>query len=271
MATEQRSEDVVSRFEEGKPADPTENMSPEDAKKWREEHQKNKDRFKEAAERVVARFQGRTGRWDDWDGKFMGRDARLRWSRTTWLLEELPQKGKKKLKVADLMNPSSRGMGEFDPFIASNILRDAKLSSSDNYERIKKKILDAYEKAADRCVEKGVSEENVEWLRKEDWHERTEFYLNIVPEDVDPIEVEGKDFSFMSKWTGFKAYSPSSDFQQADPHYTYYGSTSPTAARKLYKIVNADPTVLKNVSWSKFDEWLKKNKIGYDTHFSVWR
>jgi len=41
--------DVLSRFEEGKPADPTENMSPEDAKKWWAEHEKNKDNFKTAA------------------------------------------------------------------------------------------------------------------------------------------------------------------------------------------------------------------------------
>jgi len=40
---------LLSRFEEGKPADPTENMSPEDAKKWWEEHEKNKDNFKTAA------------------------------------------------------------------------------------------------------------------------------------------------------------------------------------------------------------------------------
>jgi len=47
--TDTSSEEVVSRFEEGKPADPTKNMSPEDAKKWREEHQKNKDKFKKDA------------------------------------------------------------------------------------------------------------------------------------------------------------------------------------------------------------------------------
>jgi hypothetical protein len=40
---------MLSRFEEGKPADPTENMNPEDAKKWWEEHEKNKDNFKTAA------------------------------------------------------------------------------------------------------------------------------------------------------------------------------------------------------------------------------
>lgn len=42
-------EEKESRFEEGKPADPTENMSPEDAKRWKEEHEKNKDNFKAAA------------------------------------------------------------------------------------------------------------------------------------------------------------------------------------------------------------------------------
>lgn len=50
------AESVLSRFEEGQPADPTENMSPEDAKRWREEHAKNRDRFtKEAASRSTAK------------------------------------------------------------------------------------------------------------------------------------------------------------------------------------------------------------------------
>jgi hypothetical protein len=38
-----------SRFEEGKPADPTENMSEADAKKWKIEHEKNKDNFTKEA------------------------------------------------------------------------------------------------------------------------------------------------------------------------------------------------------------------------------
>lgn len=38
-----------SKFEEGESADPTENMSPEDAKKWRLENLKNKDKFKTAS------------------------------------------------------------------------------------------------------------------------------------------------------------------------------------------------------------------------------
>jgi len=38
-----------SRFEEGKPADPTENMSKEDAKEWKANTEENKDNFKTAA------------------------------------------------------------------------------------------------------------------------------------------------------------------------------------------------------------------------------
>jgi len=40
---------VRSRFEEGKPADPTQNMDPEDAKEWDSENERNKDRFKKTA------------------------------------------------------------------------------------------------------------------------------------------------------------------------------------------------------------------------------
>ena len=46
-----RGDEQVAKFEEGEDADPTENMSEEDAKKWRLENLKNKDKFtgKEAA------------------------------------------------------------------------------------------------------------------------------------------------------------------------------------------------------------------------------
>jgi len=40
---------VESRFEEGKPADPTENMDADDAKKWKQQTEEHKDDFKTAA------------------------------------------------------------------------------------------------------------------------------------------------------------------------------------------------------------------------------
>ena len=44
------ADEKEARFEEGKPADPTKNMSPEDAAKWKTEHEKNKDKFKTASD-----------------------------------------------------------------------------------------------------------------------------------------------------------------------------------------------------------------------------
>lgn len=42
-------EEKSSRFEEGKPADPTKNMSPEDKKKWKAQKEQHKDEFKKDA------------------------------------------------------------------------------------------------------------------------------------------------------------------------------------------------------------------------------
>ncbi len=64
--TASEDEEKEARFEEGRPADPTENMSPEDAKKWKVEHEKNKDNFKAAAARgrdpvwIKAKYPGKT-------------------------------------------------------------------------------------------------------------------------------------------------------------------------------------------------------------------
>jgi hypothetical protein len=43
-----------SRFEEGRPADPTKNMNPADAKEWKKQNEENKDNFKSAVEEGTA-------------------------------------------------------------------------------------------------------------------------------------------------------------------------------------------------------------------------
>lgn len=55
-------DDKKSRFEEGKSADPTKNMSPEDAKKWKAENDKNKDKFKKDADWKVDAADVNVGR-----------------------------------------------------------------------------------------------------------------------------------------------------------------------------------------------------------------
>ena len=220
---------------------------------------------------LVARYKAARGNWDD---KFVGKNARLQWSRATWFLEELPQKGKKKLMSATLQNPNGVG-GGLDFFLPGNILMFAKLSPSDDYADIKKKIEGAYEEAIKRTEEdtkrggKTYLERN-DWVRKLKWYEDPVFYLNVVPEGVDDFTAEGKDFTVKVTWTEFSSFSPDSDFQQSDPHYTKYVSKSPTAARKFYIMLKEDPNQLKSVGWESFGDWLNKQKIPYDIRFSNW-
>jgi hypothetical protein len=222
------------------------------------------------ASKVVDRF-ARAG----WDGKFVGKDARLQWSRGVFFLEELPQKGKKKLRQAEIQNPSAYGY--LDWWIPGNILNFAKLSTSDDYDKIKSKLEDAYKEAGERTQnsprdrERESWEKQKDWVEKLKWYENQVFYLEVTPEGVDPFTVEGKDFTVKVEWGTFKAYSPNSDFQQMDPHYTLYEAKSAGAGRKFYKLMKADPTALKSVSWNAFSDFLTKNGIGYDTHFSQWR
>jgi hypothetical protein len=224
-----------------------------------------------AALRVAARFQRKAL---EGDGKFVGNDARLTWTRHEWHLEELPQKGKKKLKSATLRNPSGYGWRGTDAFLAGNILRDAKLSQSDGYGRIKEKMLSAYEEAV-KSMEEGRPEEKEmlakqTWIREVQWYENDVFYLNVVPEGTDPFTVDGKDFTMKVEWTKFSAYSPDSDMQQADPYYSKIEQSSPTGARKLYLILKANPDALKSVGWMVLGDWLTKQKIPYETNHSVW-
>lgn len=49
---ERRALTRLAKFEEGKPADPTKNMSPEAAAEWKSQTEQNKDNLKEAALRT---------------------------------------------------------------------------------------------------------------------------------------------------------------------------------------------------------------------------
>ena len=219
--------------------------------------------------RVTDRFaQGR------WDGKLIGKNARLQWDRNLFSLEELPQKGKKKLRKATLQNPSSHG--DLDWFIPGNILNLAKISTSDDFDAIKKKIETSYKEAGQKSAEskydrqRDAWEKNQKWVKQLKWYEEQVFYLEVVPEGVEPFTVEGKDFQMKVQWGNFEAYSPSSNFESHDPSYSVYEATSAGAGRKCYKTLKADPDQLKSVAWNSLTDWFKKNGIGYDIHHSVW-
>lgn len=221
--------------------------------------------------RVAARHQ-RMVLAREWEGKIVGKDFRLQWRRDQWQLEELPQKGKKKLRVDTMDGGGIRYSGSsrnVDAYIPENILRKAGVSSSDSFDHVKSKIQGAMDAAADDVIQKNPGEK-WDFLKHTKWSERQVYFTEIMPEGMEPFDAEGKDFTVKVEWTSFKAYSPNSDFQQADPHYTLYEASAPTAARKMYQILKEDPNALKSIGWDKFDDWMKSNKIGYKIHFSQW-
>lgn len=224
--------------------------------------------------RVAARFIEARGTPDPdrMDGKIVGKDARLYWNRNYFYIEELPQKGKKRLYQGSLDIHNAAYQHNF--LLPENILRDARIGSGDNYKSMQKKILKALDKAAkDAADPKAVARygEMPDWMKKWQWYGDEVYYLNVRPEGVEPFTAMGKDFQVTVKWDSFSAYSPNSDLENHDPSYTKMHQKSPGAARKMYKILKANPEALRSVSWSDFDKWLKKNKVGYDYSFSTWR
>lgn len=210
-----------------------------------------------------------------YSGKVLGKDCRLRWNRSNFLLEELPAKGKRSLRIAHfdlhILNVSGAPR-EAGWFIPENLLRDAKLpmsgTASEGYEALKKKIMDVAEDAAAKFVK--LHGKPWDWVQRLAWTERAVNALQVEPEGMGPIQIGGKDFTITCQWTDFKVYSPNSDLQQAEPHYTYYSAQSPTAARIIYKKLRAEPNALKSVPWDKLADWLAKNGVSFKTNFSRW-
>ena len=210
-----------------------------------------------------------------WEGKLVGKDFRLTWSYNNWNLEELPAKGKRKLRVADMptfLEIGSTSGVDTSPFIHENILRDASISTSDSYDGVKAKLQAAYQDAAEMVLASaGAQARTFQFILDNKWSEDQVHFLKVTPENVEPFTAQAKDFTVDCKWTEFSAYSPSSDFERSDAHYTEIESSAPAAARKLYQMLKADPNALRSISWGDFDDWLKANKIGFKFNFSSWR
>ena len=209
-----------------------------------------------------------------WEGKLVGQDFRLSWKYYGWTLEELPQNGKRKLRVAQMrtfLEITNHSGVNTSAFIPENILQAKGVRASDSYDTVKNKIQEGFLEAAEEVIATNPSSrESLGYIFKNAWNEDLVSYLKVTPENTEPITAEGKDFSVKAKWTEFSAYSPESDMQLSDPHYTEIASTAPASARKLYQILKANPNALKNLPFSKFDEFLKAQKINYTYHHSTW-
>jgi hypothetical protein len=222
-------------------------------------------------ERIMAYWQ--EVRVHKWDKEILGKNVRIKLAdhpENIIMLEELPGKPVKRTVRAAHTILTPRELG--DEWLAQNVWMKAKFSSSMDYDRALKALTKAIETTSDAFGKRSPNWDFKKWGgMKAFLREGTRNFLEVEPSDYEPMDVEGKDFMVHSTWTKFGSYSPRSDFESQDPSYSKYASTSPAGARKLYKILKADPTQLKSVTWDDFDKWLKKNKISYDIQFSVWR
>lgn len=172
-------------------------------------------------------------------------------------LEELPGKPlKRKVRfvVAD-MRHSSRWGG--NRFLAANLFEDAKLSPRMTFDQALKALKGAFA-AAVKDTGADVTDP---------FYVSTRNYLEVTPTDASPIEMQVDGNHLLSKWTEF-VYTISYGDDPYEPSYSKYVSSSPASARKLYKILKANPDALKGEEFVRF---LTKNQIKYKVVNSVWR
>lgn len=216
-----------------------------------------------------------------WENTVAGKEVRIRWNDhpdNVILIEELPSKGKKRLRRAQWSTRSVFPAYGPDSFILNNLIRDMKPSPNMSYEgavgALKHALKLALESAESDKGRQRWQDQITDWHRKiiaDEPREELVYFLEVEPSDYAPMEVAGADFTASVEWGAFKAYSPDSDFDQADPSYSLYYQSSPAAARKLYKILKADPTAIRSISWSQFSDWMTKNGVDYKYGASSWR
>jgi hypothetical protein len=217
----------------------------------------------------------------------LGDGIRIKWfdhPDNRMVIEELPKKPvKKQLDRAEIEAGwfvQSLGYGAGDSFLMSNLVHDAQLHSSMNFDAAVAAMKKSLEEAKDRVLKNENLSFTEDWFKQTGWahiiRSKPVSWLTVEPHDYQPIVAKGKDFTVTSEWNDFKAYSPRSfpeddpNTYGGDPHWSSLGSKSSGGARKLFTILKADPTALKEILWSKFSEWLTKNKIAFGYSHSNW-
>jgi hypothetical protein len=218
-----------------------------------------------------------------WTKVIAGDKARIRLAmhpENAVLIEELPGKPlKKRLRRAFIEMGWWTGQRDLSSryFIVNNLQRDAKFNAGMTYDSAIKAMQKALDKAKDD-IQREHPEYDDNWFKQRGWehiiHEEDVSYLNVEPADYEPIKIEGKDFSGMANWDTFKFYAKRDEDEymaQMEGMSAFYKSKSPGGSRKLFKLLKADPNVVKGMNIDQFTGWLAKNKIAYDYVPTVWR
>ncbi len=203
---------------------------------------------------------------------FDGGKVRMTVSRWEVLVEELPRKPcKVQLRRFSLNTYHGTSVYHDDSFIVDNILaRVPSLRQELSFEALEELLTAALDEVK-ASTTNDAARKYGSTVSRDEVH-----YLKVVPTDAKPLIVELQDTVLHVKWTSFSSYSPSSDFQQSDPHYMQKAEKSPAAARKLFQLVSdpkKGPAVLAElatVGWSNLGAWLTAHGVHHETHHSQW-
>ena len=205
-----------------------------------------------------------------------------------FLIEELPGKPvKRKVRRRewDLGNLNHH-MRSTNAFMMENIQRDAKIHKGMSYDQAVVAMTKAVAKAVDNAVQGSAENakkypKNYEAIDKKDllktWartlssYEDTVSWLEVEPANYEPISFKGKDFGGTSKWGEFTFYEDSDPYDQQEGMRAFSKSNSKGAARKLFKLLKANPEVVRSMDSGDFTKWLQANKISYRYVPTVWR
>jgi len=210
-----------------------------------------------------------------------------------FLIEEMPGKPVKR-KVRRMLFETKWTLPHLNPgsaFLMTNILRDAGVKKGMSYDQAVNAVRKAFALAGKKTIaeaarltkeypdasyntpegaEKTLKSMNV---LKNPGYEQTVSWLTVEPSDYKDISFKGKDFNGTSEWTEFKFFPDKQDeyMAQMEGMREFYMSTSAGGARKLFKLLKADPSVVRNMTLRQFTDLLNKTKIAYRYVPTVWR
>jgi len=202
-------------------------------------------------------------------------------------ITEMPGKPvKRKVRQLNFHPEGHRAYYLPNAFILSNILRDAKLTSSMSYDQAKQALIKATAKAREEAIKQKPEyaklfegRNDLAWASKKnlgstDWwqfNENVISYLLVEPKDYKPIAFAGKDFGGTAEWQEFRFYSDGDEYDYQEGQRAFYMNKSAGGARKLFKLLKADPDAVKGMTLRQFTDWLDKSKIAYRYVPTVWR
>lgn len=220
------------------------------------------------------------------------RDVRVLWwdhPRNTIVVQELPTKPvKRQLRRMEYNTQYLlKALHPGSPFLSENLLQSANLSSGMNYDQVVRALDGAMEKAKAEVLRNEAHQQYPNAYPK---HTEADFaragfpqafryesmvkFLDVEPSDYKPVHFEGRDFGGTAKWSDFKFTSTRDDDKDtlySEGMSAYYTAKSHGGARKLFKLLKADPLMVKNMTLEQFTDLLSKSKIAFEYLPTVWR